>query len=180
MQIDSGAVRAEHGDKLVVDDLDDHLARRDRADNILPDGLFLDLGDEILDDRQRHIGFQKRQPHFPHGLADVGLLERAPLLEPLKDVAEFAGQCIEHGSGRGLSSKCPCANGTCASARTSRTGVPLGALICSPMLRVRRFVLPVWIEVKQAGSGGFRPIPVDLALPLLHITRRSIEDANSR
>ncbi len=37
------AVGAEHLDQLVVHDLDDHLARRDRLDDLLADGLFLDL-----------------------------------------------------------------------------------------------------------------------------------------
>ena len=72
-------------------DLDHHLARRDAPENLLAQGPFLDLGDEVLDHRQRDIGLQERDPDVAHGGVDIGLLEDGALLQAFENVAQTAG-----------------------------------------------------------------------------------------
>ena len=64
---------AQKFDQPVMDDLDDLLARRHRADHVLADGAILDPGDEILDHRQGDIGFQQRHADFAQRGLDVFL-----------------------------------------------------------------------------------------------------------
>ena len=69
----SAVSRAERLDQRVVDDLDDHLARRDRAQHFLADRLLGDLVDEIAGDRQRDVGLEQGDAHLAHRRAHVGL-----------------------------------------------------------------------------------------------------------
>ena len=90
VQIDGGAVRAEHGDELVVDDLDDHLAWRDRAQNLLADRLGLHLVDEVAHHIERDVRLEQGAAHLAHRLADVALGQRAAT----RQLVENAGQAI--------------------------------------------------------------------------------------
>ncbi len=90
MQVDGGAVRAQHRHELVVDDLDDHLAGRDRAQDLLADRLGLHLVDEVAHHIERHVGLEQRAAHLAHRLADVALGERAAT----RQLVENAGQAI--------------------------------------------------------------------------------------
>ena len=56
---------------MVVDDLDDLLPGRDAFQHHGAERFSLGLFDELLDHRQRHIGFQQRHPHLAHGRRDV-------------------------------------------------------------------------------------------------------------
>jgi hypothetical protein len=87
---------AQHLDQLVVDDLDDLLARGDRAQHIVPDGLFGDRVDEAARDRQRHVGLEQRNAHLAHGIAHVLLAQRPAAAQAVKDGAEAIGQVVEH------------------------------------------------------------------------------------
>ena len=58
-------------DQRVVDDLDDHLPRRDRAQHFLADRFLGDLVDEIARDRERDVGLEQGDAHFAHGRAHV-------------------------------------------------------------------------------------------------------------
>ena len=60
------AIGTEHRDEFVVDDLDDHLAGRDRLDDFLADRFFLHLVGEIADDFERNVGFEQRAADFAH------------------------------------------------------------------------------------------------------------------
>ena len=91
-----GGFRAERLDQRVVDDLDDHLARRDRAQHFLPDGLFGDLVDEIARDRERDVGLEQGDAHLAHRRAHVGLAERAAPAKPVEYAAEPIAQRVEH------------------------------------------------------------------------------------
>ncbi len=105
-QDDLFAFAAQRLDQRVVDDLDDHLARRDRLQHLAADGLFLDLGDQIPDHGQRDVGFQQRYPHLAQRRLDVLLLERPAPLQAVEHVSQSAGQAIEHGPSCAVS----CAN----------------------------------------------------------------------
>ena len=59
-----------------MDDLDDHLARRDRADDFGADGAAADLVGEGADDIERHVGLDQRAAHLAHRLVDIGLAQR--------------------------------------------------------------------------------------------------------
>ena len=83
-------------DQLVMDDLDDHLARRDRAQHVLPDSLFGDGIDEAAGDGERDVGFEQRDADFAHGIAHVLLAQRAATLELVEHSAKTVGQRIEH------------------------------------------------------------------------------------
>ncbi len=95
-QVERRFVGAEHGDQLVMDDLDDHLAGRDRADHLLADRLLAHLGDEILDHRQGDVGLEQRHAHFAHGLGHVGLAQRAAAGQPVENPGQFRAQTFKH------------------------------------------------------------------------------------
>ena len=106
---------AEHLDEMVVDDLDDHLAGRDRAHHLLADRLLAHRGDEIAHHRQRDIGFQERDADLAQGRGDIVLAERAAPAQPVENLAETIAEGVEHAAYRG-------SNALRAGARHSRTG----------------------------------------------------------
>ena len=53
-------VAAEHCDQLVVDDLDERLARIEAARDLLAEGAVAHSLDERLGDRQRDVGLEQR------------------------------------------------------------------------------------------------------------------------
>ncbi len=63
-------------DQVVVDDLDDHLARRDRADDVGADRLGAHRIDELADDGQGYVGFEQGGADLTQGRVDIGLGER--------------------------------------------------------------------------------------------------------
>ena len=54
-----------------MDDADQRLTRRQRADDLLADGFLLDRRHEVLDDRQRDVGFEQREPHLAQRVLDI-------------------------------------------------------------------------------------------------------------
>ena len=78
------ALAAHERNKLVVDDLDDHLRRGEAFEHLLPDGALADALDEILDDLVADVGLQKGKPDLPHGLLDVRFGEAALAAELLE------------------------------------------------------------------------------------------------
>ena len=91
-----GCLGAERLDQRIVDDLDDHLARRDRAQHFLADRFLGDLVDEIARDRQRDVGLEQGDAHLAHRRAHVGLAERAAPAKPVEYAAEPIAQSVEH------------------------------------------------------------------------------------
>ena len=69
-------------------DLDHHLARRDRLDHVLADGLGLHLVGEVAHDLERHVRFQQRAAHLAHGLADVAVGQRPAPGQLVEDARE--------------------------------------------------------------------------------------------
>ena len=90
IQIDRLGLGAERAHQLVVDDLDDHLPRRDRAHHLLADGLLAHPVRERLHDLQRHVRLEQRAADLAHGLGDVAIGQRTAACE----LVENAGQAI--------------------------------------------------------------------------------------
>ena len=89
-------VRAEHVDEGIIDDLDDLLARADRADDFFADGAHAHLVDEVLDHRQRHVGLEQGYADFAQGFADVLFGQRAAPGQAVEDTAKAFAQGVEH------------------------------------------------------------------------------------
>ena len=141
VEVELGGLGAEHLDQGVVDDLDDHLARRDRAQDFLADRLLGDLVDEIASHRQRDVGLEQRDAHLAHRRAHVGLGERAAPAKPVEYAAEpIAQTCRTFKS----PNRCPAHMGrktqnTPADETSSASVHPLGADIdVCPIRRARR------------------------------------------
>ena len=71
-RLTSVAVEPSVSISLSWDDLDDHLAGRDRAHDLLADRFETHGGDEILHHLQGDVGFEQRQTHFTQRRIDVG------------------------------------------------------------------------------------------------------------
>ena len=84
---------------MIVDDLDDHLAGRDRLDHFLTDRAQPHAGHEILDDRQRDVGLEQGQTDFAQRLVDVALAERTAPAQAVEDFAETLTETFEHRAG---------------------------------------------------------------------------------
>ena len=95
-EIEIGDGAAQHLDQVVVDDLDDHLARRDRADDVGADRLRPDLVDELADDRQGDVGFEQGGPHLAQGRVDIGLGQRTTPPKLVENIAQTLAKTLEH------------------------------------------------------------------------------------
>ena len=82
------ARRAERRDKLVVHDLDDHLAGRDRLDHVDADRALLHLVGERARDIERDVGLEQRAPHLAQRRVDVRLRQRPAPGQAVEDCAE--------------------------------------------------------------------------------------------
>ena len=89
-------VRAQHLHELVVDDLDDLLAGRDRTDHLGPDGARPHLVGEGAHDLERHVGLEQRAADLAQRRVDVLLGQRAAARETVEDGGEFVGKAFEH------------------------------------------------------------------------------------
>jgi hypothetical protein len=82
----AGILRAgQHTDQLVVDDLDDLLARRDRLGHGLAGGLGLNGVHEVTGDRQRDVSLEKRHAHLAQGGLYIIFRKSALLGQPVED-----------------------------------------------------------------------------------------------
>ena len=92
IEIDGLAVGAERRHQLVVHDLDDHLAGRDRLHHLDADRLLLHAVGEGARHVERDVGFQQRAAHFAQRGVDVGFAERAAAGEAVENAAQFFRQ----------------------------------------------------------------------------------------
>ena len=60
-------------DELVVDDLHDLLAGVQALEDLRPDRLLADAGDEVLDDLEVDVGLEQAQADLAHRGVDVRL-----------------------------------------------------------------------------------------------------------
>src|SRR6185295_6007569 len=96
VEVEVGDGAAQHLDQVIVDDLDDHLARRDRADDVGADRLGADPVDELADDRQGHVGFEEGRADLAQGRVDIGLGERTAPAKLVEYVTQTFAQTLEH------------------------------------------------------------------------------------
>ncbi len=87
IQINRDTFSAQHFDKLVVDDLDDHLTGLDALEDFCTDSLFADLVSERTNHFQRDIGFNQRTTHFAQRSRHVAFRESAA-----------SGQAVQNGA----------------------------------------------------------------------------------
>ncbi len=78
----------QHVFQFVMDDLDDHLARRDRAQNIGTNCTFGGVGDKGFNDRKCDVRLKQGDAYFAHGLLDVGFFQRATFAQLIENPAK--------------------------------------------------------------------------------------------
>ena len=78
--------------EFVVDHADQRLPRRQAADDLLPERALLDVRDEILDHRQRDVGFEQRHAHFAQRVLNVGFGEPRLPAQRLDDAGKAVGE----------------------------------------------------------------------------------------
>ncbi len=88
----AGVGRAEQVHHLVMDDLDDLLARLDALDHLDADGLGLDPLDEVAGHLEIHIRLQQGQPDLAQGVADIALGDLAQAPQVPEGLLELAAQ----------------------------------------------------------------------------------------
>ena len=96
VEIDRLARRAQRLDQLVVDDLHDHLAGRDRLDHLDADGALLDLVGEAARHVERDVGLEQRAAHLAQRRIDVGFRQRAAPRQPVENAVQLFRQTVEH------------------------------------------------------------------------------------
>ena len=79
-----------------VHDTDQGLARSQRADDLLADGLGPNLRDEVLDHRQSDVGLQQRHAHLAQCLLDIVLGQAGLATQFLDDTGEALGKVVQH------------------------------------------------------------------------------------
>ena len=83
--------------QLLLDDLDELLARRQALGHFLTDGTFAHSLDEGLDHRQRDIGFKQRLAHFAQGVLDVVFRQLGLAGNRLQRMRQAITQTLKHG-----------------------------------------------------------------------------------
>src|SRR3954465_7742569 len=82
--------------ELLVDDLDDLLARVELADDLGAEAALLDGRRELLDDLEVHVGLEQREADLAHGLVDVVLGQRPMGADVGERLLELLGKGVEH------------------------------------------------------------------------------------
>jgi len=93
---DEPGLAAEDVDELLVDDLDDLLGRVQRLADLLARGPLLDRADEGLDDRQRDVRLEQRDPDLAGRRVDVGVGQPALAAQRREDLVQPVGEGVEH------------------------------------------------------------------------------------
>ena len=71
-----------------MDDLDDLMARLDRADDVFAHGARAHLGDEVVHHRQGDIGLDQGGAHFAQSGIDIGFAEGAAPAKLVEDACQ--------------------------------------------------------------------------------------------
>ncbi len=87
---------AEDADELLVDDLDDLLGRVERLAHLRAERPLADGVGELLDDRQRDVGVEQREPDVADRLVDVGLREPPLGAKVPEGRGQAVGEAREH------------------------------------------------------------------------------------
>ena len=92
---EADGLTAHKAGQLFVDDLDDHLGRRQAFHHLSAHRACGDCGGEILRHLVVDIRLQQRQAHLAHGLLDIGFGQLAFGTQPLKGCGEFVGKSFK-------------------------------------------------------------------------------------
>ena len=85
VEIDGAGLLAEHHDQLIVHDLHDHLAGRDRLQHLGADGVRAHLVGEGAHHLERDVRLEQRTADLAQGRVDVLLGQRAAARELVED-----------------------------------------------------------------------------------------------
>jgi len=88
--------RAHHGFQFGLDDLHEGLARRQALGHLATDGTLLDLGHEVLDHWQRHIGLKQGHAHFAQRVLDIVFTELGLAGDMAKRLGKAICEIVEH------------------------------------------------------------------------------------
>ena len=87
---------AEQLGQLLVDDLDDLLARRQALEHVAADRALAHRGDERADDLEVDVRLEQREADLAHGGVEILLGQRAALAQLAERGLEFVGEVVEH------------------------------------------------------------------------------------
>jgi hypothetical protein len=77
-----------------MDDADQRLARRQRADDLLAERFFPDAGGEVLDHRQRDVGFEQGHAYFAQHVGNVVFGQSGLAAQVFYDATEALGKVV--------------------------------------------------------------------------------------
>src|SRR6266403_850211 len=78
-----------------MDDLDHHLAGRDRLDDGGADRLLAHAIGEASDDIERDVSLEQRAAHLAHRGVDIGLRQRTAARQPIEYPTKLFRQIVE-------------------------------------------------------------------------------------
>ena len=85
----------ERVDQLVMDDLDHHLAGRDRLDDGGADRLLAHAIGKTPDDVEGDVGLEQRAAHLAHRGIDVLFGQRTAPRQPIENATKLFRQIVE-------------------------------------------------------------------------------------
>src|SRR4029450_1216445 len=95
--LEPGIARAEELHQFIVNDLNDLFSGLDALDDLLTDGLALDLVDEISRHLEIDVGIEKGEADLAERLRDVGFGDSPQAAQVPKDFLQFLAKGIEAG-----------------------------------------------------------------------------------
>ena len=95
-EIERVVVLAHQPGQFAMHHADQRLAGIQVADDFLAERGLLDLGDEFLDHRQRHVGFEQGHAHFAQGILDVALGQARLAAQVLDDAGKALCKIVQH------------------------------------------------------------------------------------
>ena len=93
--IEPGTGTAHQLDQFLVDDLDDHLRRRQALHDLRADRALGHLVGEILGDLVVHVCFQQRQTYLAHGGPHVRLRQAPLAFQEFECIFKFIGKTFK-------------------------------------------------------------------------------------
>ena len=83
-------------DQLLIDDVDDLLARIERAQHLLAERLLLDALDEFVGDVEIDVGFEQGGADLLQAILDVGFGDAALAAHVFHGIRDAADDAFEH------------------------------------------------------------------------------------
>ena len=96
IEVDRVGGRPQGLDQLVMDDLDHHLAGRDRLDHLDADGALFELVDEAAHHVEGDVGLQEGAADFARRRIHVGSRQGTPPRQAVENAGKPFGQAVEH------------------------------------------------------------------------------------